>query len=85
MSKDTRELLGSLMPRVDLPVLQLPWYWYTPALRILRCSGNRNQQDSKNCGNEAAADINLIKCPLVKRRNNESDSSCVGAVVHTPE
>ena len=33
-------------------------------LELFRCSGD--QQDSKNCGNEAAADINLIKCPLVE-------------------
>ena len=25
-----------------------------------------DHQDSKNCGNEAAADINVIKCPLVQ-------------------
>ena len=32
--------------------------------KFLRSSGD--QQDSKNCGNEAAADINLIECPLVE-------------------
>ena len=32
--------------------------------KFLRCGGN--QQDSKNCGNEAASCINLIECPWVK-------------------
>ena len=62
VSRHTRELLGSMMPTcAGLPILQPPWCWYTPAPKFLWCSGN--QQDSKNCGNEAAFCINLIECP----------------------
>ena len=50
---------------------------------FLRCC---DQQDSENCGNKAAADIDLAHVRWSKRRAKEIGSSCVGAsVVHTPE
>ena len=75
--RETCELLGSVMPHLCEPSSRTFRH-----SEFLRCCGD--QQDSENCGNKAAADIDLTKCRLSQRRASEIGIFCVGVnVVHT--